>query len=777
MTTPTAPSQTTRPRRPRAGRTQMAPTTTVIVERPLDYAQLDERYALARYLLPSELLYSSNRQVFGRAHNALRDQLDCPYKSFRHDVLDGQQRWAVYALLPRGQIPPTITLPWFHHAALAMRVIPFADAPLHIVLKLLQIELCRGAGSTRFVGRDDCYVYARSSRADFHYCVRLELEGAPDARDSDPTLEVRVIPHAHRFGRAPDYVAPSDAVYGKRPVGDHFVFLQLHSAAIAEEQVTYVEHTSARSHATLKFHDPSTLASGRGKIVADFIREYLAHLQRCGIRASTRQRRMTEAPLPPTQHLDTARLRVVGVYDNRIARERRPLSGYIEWLRVARPDLTFVALEEISLAPQGGALTLLDASREDFAEDGLLAGRLDPYRAVYGAAPHIAKQSLNVNLNDPQALAGGDYLDYQTLPLDDTAMRQRLDVSLGELYLKCAILRGLEAFPLPWTLPDHAFVRRSISRGERYTTALWREAEQLRFADLGDPTQRAAFATMLLDWGVDWHAQSEALRASRVGADEPPAYDLILGREFVVAIEDLHERILYDYDEIARRRNERHTPHPVAFFKLAAHYEAIKRRGMLSEDALARLDVFGAATPDATYATGLSAEPARASLRFYRQLVRFDHLLDEIALTHPQVTFADLTSGDWLERIERIFQADAGGARETSRRRIVRLYQKLGWFRSEKARDVMLYQGIWQDETGAFVVGSPSGMNIHGQHNAHLVRRFRVLKGPPRFDATPYVSAMGVQFVRPGQYTVTPYYFHLIDLYVENILRYSGGSK
>ncbi len=104
---------------------------------------------------------------------------------------------------------------------------------------------------------------------------------------------------------------------------------------------------------------------------------------------------------------------------------------------------------------------------------------------------------------------------------------------------------------------------------------------------------------MLLDWGVDWHAQSEALRESRVGADEPPAYDLIIGRELVVVIEDLHERILYDYDEIARRRDERHIPHPVAFFKLAAHYEAIKLRGMLSEQALARLGVFGAATPDA----------------------------------------------------------------------------------------------------------------------------------------------------------------------------------
>ena len=144
MTRPTATSQTTRRQRPRASQTQVVETTTLEVERPRDYAKLEERYQLWRYLLPVELLYSRNPGHFGRAHNALRDQLDCPYKSFRHDVLDGQRRWAVYALIPRGQDPPTVMLPWFRNATLAMRATPFADAPLHIVLKLLQIMTTKG---------------------------------------------------------------------------------------------------------------------------------------------------------------------------------------------------------------------------------------------------------------------------------------------------------------------------------------------------------------------------------------------------------------------------------------------------------------------------------------------------------------------------------------------------------------------------------------------------------------------------------------------------------
>ena len=50
------------------------------------------------------------------------------------------------------------------------------------------------------------------------------------------------------------------------------------------------------------------------------------------------------------------------------------------------------------------------------------------------------------------------------------------------------------------------------------------------------------------------------------------------------------------------------------------------------------------------------------------------------------------------------------------------------------------------------------------------------MQGEAHFDDVQFLSTMGVLFVRSQQYTVSPYYFHLIDLYVENVLRYTPSG-
>ena len=51
-------------------------------------------------------------------------------------------------------------------------------------------------------------------------------------------------------------------------------------------------------------------------------------------------------------------------------------------------------------------------------------------------------------------------------------------------------------------------------------------------------------------------------------------------------------------------------------------------------------------------------------------------------------------------------------------------------------------------------------------------KRFCVLQGMAHFKPESLLAEVGVQFVRPRQYTIVPYPFHLIDLYVENVRRY-----
>ena len=63
-------------------------------------------------------------------------------------------------------------------------------------------------------------------------------------------------------------------------------------------------------------------------------------------------------------------------------------------------------------------------------------------------------------------------------------------------------------------------------------------------------------------------------------------------------------------------------------------------------------------------------------------------------------------------------------------------------------------------------------MRQDDQENAHLLRRFLVLQGSEHFVGEDYLKTMAVQFVRPRQYTVRPYQYHLINLHLQMSRRF-----
>lgn len=753
---------------------QTVTTTTIVIDQPPDYTGLETRYRLVRYVIPEALRYRKNPTDFGRVYNTIRDQIDYPYKSFRHDQLEGEKnkKWVFYVLYPQEMPIKEITLPWFQDTPLSWKEIHFRDLPLHVLLKLLQIRMFRGDESSRFVGQDKCYVYARSGGNDFHYCVEVELRGSPANKEGSLPQEFRVVPHARRFGRIEPPFPPSRSLFGKRVVGNKFFFIHLKSGVVEQESAVYDVVIFPGKRAQVKYHDPRNPDAGKGKIVLDFIQQFLADLKELGIAGHAQERTFTMVNSPKIDNLPVQQLGVVGLYDNRLNRTYN-ITEYAELFSSLCPGIQFTVLDTITQAPQGGALVLLDAKAEDFEEDGILAGKVDPYPALYRKYPHIPKQSLNVNHNDPDALAGGNYLAYPMLHPQDKDLQRNIQVALSELYLKCAVIHGTAQFPLPLIPEEMAFVRRGRDDGATFTAALWFEENKLHFANLENPEESDAFYRLLDEWGVDWDKQYEALLAERQrivedgSLRELPAFDIIVGRDLFVAVEDLEERVLYNYGEIGRRHQEQTAAYPIEQLRLAPRYAELqkKRPSLLPLDQLAQRGFLDGSRPP-------TSAQARLSLTLYNQLREYDALLEEIAITHPTISYQELTSGEWLERIARIFGSRATSEGKYRRSIIAGLYQDLGMFLSEKGQDVQLYQGIWYDKTNAFLVGSPTGMNMQGQERAHLIRRFQVMQGAAHFDKERVLSTMGVLFVRHKQYTVSPYYFHLIDIYVENVLRY-----
>src|SRR5258708_30432057 len=212
--------------------TRITPTTTLIVSKPTDFRALEARYKLVRYELPMELQWMAkkSRTIYGQMHNSLRDQLDCPYKTFTHDRRDGAEvdKWTVYALYRHHETPTTISLSFLPHAPVPASTITFDSLEVHLLLKLLQIAHVLGEQTRRFIGQDLCYVHAKKE-GNAHTCLLIEIKGDIRTEREDSEQEFKVIGQARRFQRVdyPGGVSLPYAYFGRKITDGTVYFLHL----------------------------------------------------------------------------------------------------------------------------------------------------------------------------------------------------------------------------------------------------------------------------------------------------------------------------------------------------------------------------------------------------------------------------------------------------------------------------------------------------------------------------------------------------------------------
>jgi len=156
--------------------------------------------------------------------------------------------------------------------------------------------------------------------------VEIELSGAPANTEDTLTQEFRVIPHARCFGKATPPFRPGYAFFGKRPVGSRFLFLHLKSEAVEQEPTVYSLVTFSGKRAQVKYHNLRDVNAGKGKIVFDFTRQFIANLMEVGIVAHLRERTFTLAPLSKTASIEAQGLQQRAIYANLLRRSITP--GY-----------------------------------------------------------------------------------------------------------------------------------------------------------------------------------------------------------------------------------------------------------------------------------------------------------------------------------------------------------------------------------------------------------------------------------------------------------------
>jgi len=775
-------------------------TTTLVVNAPIDHQLLDSRFKLVRYDMSDRYPHFAKNanKAYERLQVAIRSQLWQPFRTYFHDTL-GPSPFAIYVLYEGTDPVRSIALPMLNAADLPRRTVSFGNLPPHMVLKLLQAHYFGQDESTRFTSQGKHFLLARAGARQF-VGLEVDIKGARANNEEEGPQVYHLSGHATRFiqaspaGLSRHQLYTSAYVQLLSPKGGQYVL-----SVVPPDKVQgcpnplFRIHRESSSRPTLEYHAQRNYKQTRGYLLATFISAFSDYLAQWGINVAQASRDFTQHRVDKKygQIVTPAGLPIC-LLDQRLNQQEVTPGAYHALLTQTFPHYTFVPVPDLLQSNRRPTLILHDATAEAFTPGGSLAGEPDPYQLLYRRAETVGwpKQSICVNPHDGEkGLSRETYLSYPCCDFSKpNGFRLRFEVCLNQLVLKQLVLNDTPIVEwLPFmaatdspSLQSYIFVRRQTYQSVSYTVLLFFEAGRAMFLNLNAPEAKARRDSLLAGLGLNWMHDVIAPWRVKHGmeqgeGDAKTPYLFILGSGLVVEVEDCDEHVLYNYDTMRARQEAVEQPVQLADLKLAPHYDDLRTQKMVP---LARL--VGAARSEAPM-SARAANTIQASAQFYDRLKRLDAFLDELAAHHRRISFNALTRGENGDRLEAsIFAPDEVDARaavrvatefSTVRTWLKRLYQRRGMFLSDKASDVQYSQGIWFDPEGRFMVGSPDQMKFD-QARAHRIRRFHAYRGGEHFPLALFLNTLGVLFVRPEQYTVYPYPFHLIDQYVETRLHW-----
>lgn len=745
-------------------------TTTLEIEKPLDFTILEREFRLVYYCLPASYVKAPKRsRKYEKLHVQLKNQLHQPYKTFDYALLEEGTIPVVYVLYRRNEKEyldeKPIELTWSSRDKMQPIDIGFDRIPFHILIKLLQADYFRGNRAKAFISQGDFFIIAKQGReGNGAICLAIEIKGDRYNTEDMTTQVFQVIASARRFTKIKDPSDPEQlpkdsekttSYFRRETRGAESVFSQVREKELA----TFIEQgyplfkikRRKDKKPTLPYHDQLNLFVSRAGILYEFVENFLAYLGEKGISARQKFRTFTKfAADQGYANLPLSRLGQIQIFDNRVSQDKDQLQGFLSllssWLVENKYDVDFTVITKIPKGSPVPTLLLQDHEKKDFLKKGRFfeQGITDPKLAIYRDAHYkvTPKQSLNICATD-----------------DLKAARLRLHVALNQLLLKDLIVNQrsiggilpgfpasddgpmqLSLFPTldPTPLREYAFVRRKTYDGKSRTTVVSFRDDQLRFTDVSDEPDQLykTCESMRLDWdAIYFHLHEINFRIKNGVIDEGrelKRFDLILKDKQALVIEDIHETVLYEYGQMDARQKELDNPIPLDNFRLLNR--AVPKNNIQA-----------------------------------RQFADFEDFLDEIAeeLTYGQISFNQLTDGEWGTRVAKIFGLPTNNKGNFKFGNFKRIYQQpeLRMFLSDKATSLHTYQGIWYDSDQRYLVGEPDGIK-RKQATANLIRRFTVLAGQRDVDIALLLSTTGVQFIRPKRYTVYPYFFNLIDMFV-----------
>lgn len=740
--------------------TRAVRTTILTIDREkIDWESFRDRCHILRYKMP---FYNrkTDKNYFARMHNWYKQESDFPCYLNSHDS---------YLYVNYGNLDEVVSLS-YEGRPLKAEVVNLSDeAMLPWIIKLLVSDFFQFDG--RFVSNAKAVLWATAAK-DFVSGLAIDLnhnwkENKDEFIVSDKAVRLRKL-RPIDFEKIQSW---RQIYYGRfYATPETPVFKQLKKDQLTREQLSegiYVLYEGkSNDRASLTFHSTESLSAlqhTRSFLLNRFIDQFVDYLNKLGLPFRQKQLQMkpvhTISAAKMTERQLPLEKKPIYMVDDRINATRRPddfAARLCEVANDATPDHTslFVLKKQDELQRGDWVLRLQDYTGEEFdPETGILKVWQDTKAAFYDRHADVVKQTLTVNQNSkslqsdaqrkkPRSWTAEEYLEYPVPTVED--LRTELEVCRNQLILKDVIMfpqNVLSRFPQAKLMGSVIFL---------YNQALVHfDGKSLHFMPVANNLDQAS---EYVQKHTGWNLLNDVLLPSAEKyyfnyTNDPSAIDNTTKRPFLISPEFVWEiwegngRVLNEDMEIQRRLEAFEKPRPIRDFY------PVPSEGAPFETA-----------QQEEYKAFLVREVRQAVISFTDLVKQYgSHLRDE--------------RGNVLQENGGFFNI-LGISNVRKFREYLRNYVGLPLDSARESSLFPVYKGIWYTPDTHHYVAGVKETNREKQERYHVLRRIVVHRGnqePNALDeqiAQSFIPLLEVNFIRYKNYTVIPFPFRLIEMWL-----------
>jgi hypothetical protein len=710
-------------------------TTTLILDlKNSKFEELSKYYQIWEYELPP-YMRPKRRDDYAKNHIWARSVTDNPY--YLHSTKNESPK--LYIAYKDGDSVENIQAESY-----LLPKIPFnINAPknYHCLLKVLMS--CYVHQENKFVSNNKFYLLVKhfSSKRGNDYFTVLKINPSLNQQKNiqhkeTGLYELELQDSATRlkkitFGNKSKWQIPFDLMELEN---EQIILKQLKiNDSIDDSYPIYEENTDKSFRVSVEYHNIQNVEKfekSRNTLLDNFSKELITFFNSLGIVTKSKELTLEKV----VNKLSTNNLEYnnfnISIFDMRFNKSVS-LKNIIDNFNEFDSNIHFKEGNVLSSSQKRNVLILMDYSTGDCKVAGVLSEfkENDGYKITKKAGFKVSQGfCLNLNHFEDDAkkikLSKDDFLKYdaewKSGKFEDKNLERDFKICIQQLYLKSIAQKSLK-FGIPKiefienTVFIHCFSKKIEKRTVRYEYICYTENRQLFFIKLDSEHANQ----ILKKYGIN-----DKFALIQLWKNFNPFWSkfntgdkyIILNKQGIIEIKELKERVLYS-SNIGDIIEHRATEYEKSNFRLPLDNEHFNEQ----------------------------------------QVNKYNSYIENEI--EDYISFDELVKGGKKGKYRKeIFSILGVGKRED------KLSEVLSFKGKRSGGFLSVFQGVWFDESkNQYFVGSKDSYNSN-QVKGHRIRRIEILRGS--FDKDYFFPLLNVDFVKHKNYTVLPYPFNLIKMYI-----------